>query len=70
MIQLSEGREKIDKMNEIIRVAHRLEQTGELGLDCWLEFIDRSKVVVGESSPPESAEITKNLTLVYFVLFE
>jgi hypothetical protein len=52
MIQLSEGREKIDKMNEIIRVAHRLEQTGELGLDCWLEFIDRSKVVVGESSPP------------------
>ena len=69
MIQLSKGREKIDIMNEIIRVASRLEQTGELGYDCWLQFIDRSKVMVGDSSPPESAEITESLTLIYFVLF-
>jgi hypothetical protein len=57
-------------MNEIIRVAHRLEQTGELGFDCWLQFINSNKVVVGDSSPPESAEITKSKTLVYFVLFD
>ena len=57
-------------MNEIIRVASRLEQTGELGYECWLQFIDRGSVVVGEKSYPESTEITKSLTLVYFILFD
>lgn len=57
-------------MNEMIRVASRLEQTGELGYDCWLQFIDRGSVVVGDHSYPVSTEITKSLTLVYFVLFD
>ena len=57
-------------MNVILRLASRLEQTGELGYDCWLQFIDRSKFLVSDRSLPESAEITTNLTLVYFVLFD
>ena len=57
-------------MNEIIQVASRLEQTGELGYDCWLQFIDRDKVVMGDYGPRDSTEITKSLTLVYFVLFD